>query len=93
MAKRSNGPSNWARRQGPSSPSPPPFTVALSPDRRLRVHPGGGTNTETDLYGEGDRAAWNNQGDVVTLLDDDGNVIDSVAYGAHESETVAAPCD
>jgi hypothetical protein len=67
--------------------------VTLSPDQRLRVHPGGGTNSEADLFGEGMDSVWNNTGDIVTLLDEDGNVIDSVPYGAHPYESSAASCD
>lgn len=66
--------------------------IALSPDQRLRVHPGGGKNSNTDVYGEGEAAVWNNQGDTVTLLDESGNVIDSQTYGSRAAETVAASC-
>lgn len=66
--------------------------VTLSPDQRLRVHPGDGKNGEADIFGEGQDPAWNNTGDIVTLLDDQGNVIDLVAYGSHESESTSASC-
>lgn len=66
--------------------------ITLSPEQHLRVHPGEGRNTETDIYGEGHKAVWNNGGDTATLLDENGNVIDSQVYGARESETVAAGC-
>lgn len=66
--------------------------VTLAPGQHLKVHPGGGRNTGTDLYGEGHAAAWNNGGDIVTLMDDSGNVIDLQPYGSRSSETVAATC-
>lgn len=66
--------------------------VTLASDQQLRVHPGEGRNTSTDLYGEGHAAVWNNTGDTVTLFDQSGNVIDSQTYGSRQSETVAAGC-
>ncbi|HET8813506.1 MAG TPA: lamin tail domain-containing protein [Solirubrobacterales bacterium] len=66
--------------------------LTLAPAQHLRVHPGGGKNSKSDVYGEGQGVAWNNQGDTATLLDDSGNVIDSQTYGSRSSETVAASC-
>lgn len=66
--------------------------ITLSPGQHLKVHPGEGRNTETDVYGEGRAAVWNNSGDVVTLLDDSGDVIDLQAYGARSAEFTAASC-
>lgn len=66
--------------------------VTLASDHQIRIHPGEGRNTSTDLYGEGHAAVWNNEGDTVTLLDQSGNVIDSQTYGSRPSETVAAGC-
>lgn len=66
--------------------------VTLAPDQHLRVHPGGGKNSNADIYGEGEAAVWNNQGDTVTLLDESGNVIDSQTYGSRAAEAVAASC-
>lgn len=66
--------------------------VTLAPEQRLRVHAGGGRNSKSDVYGEGQGAAWNNQGDTVTLLDESGNVIDSRTYGSRSSEPAAASC-
>jgi hypothetical protein len=66
--------------------------ITLASDQQIRVHPGEGRNTTTDIYGEGHAAAWNNEGDTVTLLDQSGNVIDSQTYGSRQSETVAAGC-
>ena len=66
--------------------------VTLAAEQHLRVHPGEGRNSGTDIYGEGHAAAWNNEGDTVTLLDSSGNVIDSQTYGSRSSETTAASC-
>lgn len=66
--------------------------VTLASENRLRVHPGEGKNTAGDIYGEGQAAVWNNQGDTVTLLDSDGNLIDSQTYGARSSESIASRC-
>jgi hypothetical protein len=57
----------------------------------VRVHPGGGRDTEADIYGDRGGAAWTNEGDTVTLVDDDGNEIDSKGYGP-ASEGAAAGC-
>lgn len=67
--------------------------VTLESEQHLRVHPGAGRNSDTDLYGEGEAAVWNNSGDIVTLLDDEGNVIDSQAYGSRQTERYPASCD
>lgn len=66
--------------------------VILAPEQHLKVHPGEGRNTASDVYGEGHAAVWNNEGDTATLLDDSGNKIDSQTYGARSSETTAASC-
>lgn len=66
--------------------------VTLASGQQIRIHPGAGRNTDTDLYGEGHAAVWNNEGDTITLLDQSGNVIDSQTYGSRPSETVAATC-
>jgi hypothetical protein len=61
----------------------PDFT--LEADASVRVHPGQGTNSPTDLYGSEGRSVWNNEGDSVTLIDDGGKTIDQVSYGATEA--------
>lgn len=58
--------------------------LSLGADQHLRVHPGGGQNSSNDVYGEGDKAVWNNQGDTATLLDESGNVIDTQTYGSRQ---------
>lgn len=54
--------------------------VTLDSEQRIRVHPGDGTDSETDLYGREGTAQWNDQGDTITLFDDEGNEIDSETY-------------
>lgn len=66
--------------------------VTLASEHSLRVHPGEGKNTAGDIYGEGQAAVWNNQGDTVSLLDSDGNLIDSQTYGVRSSESIASRC-
>lgn len=68
--------------------------LSLAPRARLRVHPGGGderADTDHDLYGEAG-TSWNNDGDTVTLLDSDGGVVDSAAYGNREDGEVRGTC-
>ena len=50
-----------------------PSTV-LDPDGTLTIHVGSGTDTNTDYYLGRERAALNDAGDTVTLLDPDGVV-------------------
>lgn len=59
--------------------------LTLGAGQHLRVHPGGGHNSGSDVYGEGDEAVWNNQGDTATLLDESGNVIDTQTYGSRQN--------
>lgn len=47
----------------------------------VRVHPGTGDNSAADLFGTRDSPQWSNSGGSVTVVDDDGRVIDSRAYG------------
>lgn len=53
----------------------------LKPGKRVRVHTGCGTNTETDLYwcAKG-RAVWDNKGDTVYLYDDEGRLVVVYSY-------------
>lgn len=49
-------------------------STTLDPGAELTVHIGSGTNTDTDHYLGRERAALNDTGDTVTLLDPDGEV-------------------
>ncbi len=48
--------------------------LLLDPDETLTIHVGSGTDTATDHYLGRERAALNDEGDTVTLLDPDGEV-------------------
>jgi hypothetical protein len=58
----------------------PRFT--LGSGGAVRVHPGRGTDRSADLFGKEGSPVWNNSGDTVTLLDADGEQIDTRSYGA-----------
>lgn len=66
--------------------------VRLESDGHLKVHPGGGASSDTDVYGEGEAAAWNNSGDTITLFDQSGDRIDSQTYGEQSEEGAKAAC-
>ena len=52
----------------------PEFT--LSPGATVTIFTGSGTNTTTELYINRDMPIWSNDGDIATLRDASGNVID-----------------
>ena len=58
----------------------PSFTLAAGAAARLRS--GCGADTDSDVYWCADGAVWNNDGDVVTLRDAQGNVVASYSYGS-----------
>lgn len=39
------------------------------------VHTGVGDDSETDLYMNQGNPVWNNDGDVATLIDEEGNIV------------------
>ncbi|MFW5956476.1 MAG: lamin tail domain-containing protein [Halorhabdus sp.] len=49
--------------------------VSLDPGGQLTLHTGSGTNTETDRYWGASSAIWNNDGDTVTVRDDEGEIV------------------
>ena len=49
-------------------------SITLDPDATLTIHIGSGTDTDTEYYLGRERAALNDAGDTVTLLDPDGGV-------------------
>jgi hypothetical protein len=65
--------------------------IRLDSGQSIRVHPGRGRNSETDVYGDKGTPRWNNTADTITLFDDSGNEIDSRAYG-QSSENTPAGC-
>jgi micrococcal nuclease len=49
----------------------------------ITLHSGRGTDTQSDLYwGATGAAIWNNDGDMVKILDSSGHVVESYAYDA-----------
>ncbi|MBP1921225.1 hypothetical protein J2751_000208 [Halorubrum alkaliphilum] len=48
--------------------------TTLAPDATVTIHVGSGTDTDADYYLGRERAALNDEGDTVTLLDPDGEV-------------------
>ncbi len=68
----------------------PDFT--LQPGAAVRVHPGSGTNSTRDLYGEKGSPAWRNTGGQISLLDSEGQVIDAVGYGERREGDGSGEC-
>jgi len=58
-----------------------PDGFRLQAGHRVRVHVGGGADTSTDLYMNERVPIWNNDGDIATLLDGEGEVVDRYSYG------------
>ncbi|GAA0195848.1 lamin tail domain-containing protein [Halobaculum roseum] len=52
-----------------------PDGVTLPADASLTLHVGSGEDTETDLYWGRERPTLNNDGETVTLRDEDGNLV------------------
>lgn len=68
----------------------PNFT--LKPGAAVRVHPGEGMNSDGDLYGEEGSPSWLNDGGQITLLDDEGQEIDSVGYSKRKDVDGTGKC-
>lgn len=52
-----------------------PEGFILEPGGAVTVHTGVGDDTATDLYWDMGSPIWNNDADVATLMDDEGNVV------------------
>jgi len=52
----------------------------LEPGESITIHTGSGTDTETDLYWGQESAVWNNDGDTVTLRDENGTIVIEETY-------------
>ncbi len=57
-----------------------PSATVLAPGDSLTVRTGDGVDTATDRYWGAGRPVWNNDGDTVTLLRPDGEVVAEVSY-------------
>jgi competence protein ComEC len=52
-----------------------PEGFVLAPGETVTVHTGVGDDTATDLYWNMGSPIWNNDADIATLMDDEGNVV------------------
>lgn len=68
----------------------PDFT--LEPGAAVRVHPGEGTNSRRDLYGEKGSPEWRNEGGQINLFDSEGQEVDSVGYGERKQGDGSGEC-
>lgn len=68
----------------------PGFT--LKPGAAVRVHPGKGANSPHDLYGEKGSPQWRNEGGQISLLDSEGQEVDSVGYGERKEGDGSGEC-
>lgn len=57
---------------------PDGFTLAAG--ATVRLHTGSGTDTDTDLYWDAGRPVWNNDGDTVTVTNNESNVVLTESY-------------
>jgi competence protein ComEC len=54
--------------------------LSLAPGEQVTVHTGSRTDSSTDLsWGQGS-AVWNNDGDTMIVIDDEGTVVIEEAY-------------
>ena len=82
----------WVLRNAHSDVNTLP-AFSLATGEGVRVHPGTGSNSPTDLFGDNGSPQWNNDGGSVTLLDADGRIIDNRPYGpSKEQSSPAGPC-
>jgi hypothetical protein len=68
---------------------------SLAPDLNVRVHPGGREshdNTAHDLYGNEDSYRWNNEGDMATVYDAEGEQVFSQGFPARDDGEVSGSC-
>lgn len=66
--------------------------LTLAPSAAVRVHPGRGSDSSRDLYGEKGSAAWRNYGGQITLVDDKGQEIDAAGYGERKERDGSGAC-
>jgi hypothetical protein len=76
----------WVLRNAHSDVNALP-AFSLAARQGVRVHPGTGSSSSTDLFGNNGSPRWNNDGGSVTLLDADRQVIDARPYGPSKEQT------
>lgn len=54
-----------------------PEDFVLSPEAAVKVHTGDGDDSDSELYWGLKVPVWNNDGDIASLVDESGNVVDS----------------
>ncbi|WP_338728651.1 lamin tail domain-containing protein [Haladaptatus sp. DJG-WS-42] len=54
--------------------------LTLDPGATVTLHTGSGTDSDTDRYWDASGPVWNNDGDTVTVTDDEGTVVVEVTY-------------
>lgn len=57
-----------------------PSGVTLSDGEQLTISTGSGSNTSSELYWGSDSAVWNNGGDTVVIVDDNGDTVVKYQY-------------
>lgn len=72
--------SGWTVRDEAGHTYSVPDGVTLDPGATVTLRTGSGADTETTLYWGRDGAVWNNGGDTVTVLDDEGRVVARESY-------------
>lgn len=66
--------------------------LTLEPGAAARVHPGEGTNSHRDLYGEKGSPQWRNEGGQISLLDSEGQEVDAVGYSERKDDDGSGEC-
>jgi len=83
----------WQLREGNGNLVNTLPSFALLPGARVRIHPGEGRDTRSDLYGTSGGPVWTNSGDSVTLVDAEGTEIAAISYGEQEKELARGRCE
>lgn len=65
--------------------------VTLNPGDTVRLYTGEGSDTDSKVYWGYKSAVWNDTGDVVRLIDDDGKLIVEFAYDGDSADGQASP--
>jgi hypothetical protein len=82
----------WQLREGNGHLANTLPSFALAPSAGVRVHPGRGSDSARDLFGDHGAPVWTNGGDSVILVDSDEQVIARASYGNSEESDPVANC-
>lgn len=83
--------SGWTVKDDSSTWSYDFGSVTLNPGDTVRLYTGEGSDTNSEVYWGYKRAVWNDDGDVVRLIDDDGELIVEFAYDGDSADGRASP--